>query len=186
MKKIATSCILILTMVVMFSVPVFAQDYSTDFPEYVPIAGGAWCQVDTPQGEITILVPADYIFDTFSFSGDGYNIANATNATVTGMAYAKSNFSYYGSPRQLQCRFQSMGTLQVYEPYENNYGNTSYRWTDLDIEEIKATSINFTDARGDRQNDNYRYSVAEKIGICIFVAVMILVLMKLFKKGWKA
>lgn len=175
---------------VMLSVSVFtvcAESYSTDFPEYVPISGGAWCQVTTSQGEITVLVPANYITDTFTFEGaTGYNIVNATNSTVSGVAYAKERFTYYGTPDRLQCRFQSMGTLQVYEPYRNTTGGTSYRWIDLDITKIEATSIRFVDDLGDRQNDNYKYTTGEKIGICIFIAVLALVLLKIFRRGWKA
>ena len=176
-----------LALGVVLSASVCAESYSTDFPEYVPISGGAWCQVTTDgQGEITVLVPANYIIDTFSFEGDGYNVANATNSTVSGMAYAKTNFSYYGNPDRLQCRFQKMGTLEVYEPYRSSSGSTSYRWTALDIKKVIATSIRFVDDRGDRQNDNYKYTTGEKIGICIFVSVLALVLIKLFRKGWKA
>ena len=182
MKKWIVSLILgVVACVSAFMVS--AEGYSTDFPMYVPLAGGAWCQATTSAGEITVLVPADFITDTFTFSGDGYNIANATNSTVSGVAYHKDRFSYYGSPDKVQCRFQSMGTLQVYEPYQSNYGNTAYRWTDVKINKIIATSIRFSDDKLDRQNDNYRYTTGEKIGICIFIAVLALVILKIFRRG---
>lgn len=172
---------------VMLCVPVVAETYDTHFPQYVPIAGGAWIQVYSKDlDEFTVLVPADFIHDTFSFSGSGYNIANASSETISGMAYAKDTFKYYGSPQKVRCRFQSMGTLQLYEPYLDN-NEVKYRWVNVNIENIIATSVNLMDASSlGRQNDNYRYSVSEKIGICIFVAVVALVLLKVFKKGWRS
>lgn len=181
-KKILLS----LCLVVMISVPVCAESYSTDFPEYVPISGGAWLEVNSDAGEMTVLVPADFLYDTFSFSGNGYNVVNVTDNTVTGVAYSSSTFDYYGSPTRVQCRFQSFDTLQLYVPYQSGMGNTSYRWMDVDIDEILNTSIRFMDDKADRQNDNYKYSTGEIIGICILVAVLVLVVIKIFSRGWKS
>ena len=170
MKKILCAVL----MGVMLCVPVSAQQYDVAFPEYVPVSGGAWLEAQTSQGRVAVVVPVDYLTDTFGYLGDGYEVVNVTASTVSGTIYAQSCFSYYGSPTDLQCRFSRMGGLEVYEPYQSSYGNTSYRWTELPTTAIYNTNMDFQDDRLDRENDSYRYDTSEKIGILLFVSVVLL------------
>lgn len=183
MKKLLVA----LVLGVFSVVPISAQTYSMVYPSYVPISGGAWCEVDTAQGRLCIVLPVDYLSGYFGYSGSGYNVANITASTITGTVYHSGSFSYYTQPTSLQCRFQRMGTLEVYEPYQNSYGSTSYRWTELHITSVFATNMDYVDDAGlDRQNDSYRYTTDQKILILIFCAVCLLGVFLIFRRAWKA
>lgn len=170
----------------IMSATVLAESYNTVYPEYVPVSGGAWCEVDTAQGLACISAPSDYIYDTFGFSGSGYNICNLTASTVSGTIYFESATSYYGRPTSLQCRFSRMGTLEVYAPYQSSYGGTSYSWEALNITAIRNTNIAITDSSGNRQNNVYIYSTTDKLLMISIALTAGLLLFQLFRRGWKA
>lgn len=182
MKKI----MLVMALGVLLSVRVFAESYGVDYPAYVPVSGGAWAEVDTSQGLACVSLSSNYQFDTFGFSGSGYNICNLTVSTVSGTIYFQSPTSYYGRPTSLQCRFARMGTMEVYAPYQSSYGGTSYSWEALDISTVHNTNIAFTDSQGDRQNNAYIYSTTDKLLIVSIVLCAGLLLYHLFRRGWKA
>lgn len=174
-------------LISVFTVSVSAQTYSVDYPAYVPVSGGAWAEVDSAQGRLCVVVPADYRTGTFGFSGEGYNMANVTNSTVTGTVYSSGTFGYYGRPASVQCRFTRMNTLEVYAPYQSSYGGTSYQWEALPVTAIYGTNIDFADETGsNRQNDAYRYDSTQKVLILIFCAVTLLGVFMIFRKAWKA
>lgn len=156
-----------LLMGVIFIVPVSAQSYDKSFPSYVPASGGAWAEVATSQGRVTVVFPLDFRVGFIGFIGDGYNIANLTNSTINGTVFHQTGFRYYGSPLSLQCRLSRMGTLEVYEPYQSTYGSTSYRWTSLPTSEIFSTNIAFVDDKADRENDADIYSFSDRLLIII-------------------
>lgn len=172
--------------VMLLATPVSAESYSVVFPSWVPVSGGAWIEADTSQGRICVVVPFDYRIGYFGFSGSGYNAANITSNSITGTAYSQGNFTYYGRPSSVQCRFTRMSTLEVYAPYQNNYGSTSYQWETLDITAIYNTNIDFIDDVGNRQNDAYKYDTTQKILILLFCSVVLLGALKIFGKAWKA
>lgn len=185
--KIIKSAFLTIAIFLLFSVSVFAEVYTSDYPSYVPVSGGAWVEVQTSQGRVCIVFPKNYQFDTFSFTGSsGYNITNNISSTVSGYIYKDGSFSYYGSPSQLQCRFTAMDTLQVYEPYQSTYGGTSYRWTYLNTSAIYNTNIAFMDDKADRQNNDYIYTFNEKLLIIIVCAVVFSVLFNILRRAWRA
>lgn len=171
----------------VFTVAVSAQTYSVAFPAYVPVSGGAWCEVATAQGRLCIVLPSDYRAGYFGFSGSGHNVANITGSTISGTAYAQNGFSYYENPDSVQCRFTRMNTLEVYTPYRSTSGNTSYRWESLPITAIYNTNMDFTDETGgNRQNDSFRYDTTQKVLILIFCAVVLLGVSQIFIKAWRA
>ena len=104
MKKIIS--IFAVFLVLVFSVlPCFAVEYSTDFPSYVPISGGAFFEVKSSIGQITFVCPNNFKNGYFGFSGNGNNICNISNSTVSGYIYTTSGNSY-------QARFTSFGNLE--------------------------------------------------------------------------
>lgn len=168
------------------SVSVFAQSYERNYPSYVPVSGGAWCEAQTSQGTVCFIVPIDYLSDCFGFSGSGYSVANVTNQTISGTLYAATRFSYYGNPTSLQCRFSSMGTMEVYAPYYSS-GYTRYQWDSLPTSAVLNTNLDFVDdTEHDRQNDFYRYSLPEKLLIILIFLVGVLLLLKIGERMWKA
>ena len=173
--------------VILFAViPVSAQSYSMEYPAYLPISGGAWCEANTSEGLVAFVVPLDYLSGYFGFSGSGYNVANVTSVTISGTLFSSGTFSYYGNPNSVQCRFTRMNTMEVYVPYRNSYGSTSYQWEQLDITTITASNIAFVDDALDRQNDLYRYDTTQKILILIFVLLGLLGFFKVAKRMWSA
>lgn len=175
-----------LLMGVIFIVPVSAQSYDKSFPSYVPASGGAWAEVATSQGRVTVVFPLDFRVGFIGFLGDGYSIANVTNSTISGTIYHQTQFGYYGYPDNLQCRLSRMGTLEVYEPYQSTYGSTSYRWTSLPTSEIFNTNIAFVDDKADRRNDVYRYDTTQKVLILIFCLLGLLAVGKVVRRAWRA
>lgn len=185
MKKMLALLVGVIVSVCAFSVS--AEAYSMVFPAYVPVSGGAWCEVATSQGRLCVVVPVDYRTGHFGFSGDGYNVTNVTDATISGTAYAQTNFSYYGNPTSLQCRFTRMNTLEVYEPYRNTSGYTSYRWTSLPTSAIYNTNMGFIDDTGlGRQNDNFLYEPSQKLLILNFVAIAFIAFFLILRRMWSA
>lgn len=142
MKKI----ILIFSVVLVFvfsALPCFAVEYSTEFPSYVPISGGAFFEVKSSLGQIAFVCPNNFKSGYFGFSGNGNNICNISNSTVSGYIFTSSGISY-------QARFTALGTLE----YRTNSGSY-YEYKDITITEILNTNVTFIDDKGDRQTDNY-------------------------------
>ena len=142
MKKIIS--IFAVVLVLSFSaLPCFAVEYSTEFPSYVPISGGAFFEVKSSLGQITFVCPNNFKNGYFGFSGTGNNICNISNSTISGYIFTSSGNSY-------QARFTSLGTLE----YRTSSGSY-YEYRDVTITEILNTNVTFIDDKGDRQTDNY-------------------------------
>ena len=142
MKKIIS--IFAVVLVLVFSaLPCFAVEYSTKFPSYVPISGGAFFEVKSSLGQITFVCPNNFKIGYFGFSGNGNNICNISNSTVSGYIFTSSGNSY-------QARFTALGTLE----YRTSSGSY-YEYRDVTITEILNTNVTFIDDKGDRQTDNY-------------------------------
>ena len=155
MKKIIS--IFAVLLVLVFSIlPCFAVEYSTDFPSYVPISGGTFFEVKSSLGQITFVCPNNFKNGYFGFSGNGNNICNISNSTVSG--YTSSGNSY-------QARFTALGTLE----YRTSSGSY-YEYRDVTIREILNTNVTFIDDKGDRQTDNYFLSKED-----IFLYTLLLV-----------
>lgn len=178
---------MVVLLLVVLSVGVCAEVYDSTFPEYCPVSGGAWAEVQTSQGRAVVVVARNYIDNTFGFKGNGYSVANCTSSTVSGYIYFQSPTSYYGRPDTLQCRFSAMSGLSVYEPYENKYGETSYRWTNLPTSAIYATNIALQDETDlGRQNNDYIYTVTDKLLILLVVVFSLGLVFKVLSRGWAA
>ena len=142
MKKII-SIFAVLLVLVFSALPCFAVEYSTKFPSYVPISGGAFFEVKSSLGQITFVCPNNFKNGYFGFSGNGNNICNISNSTVSGYIFTASGNSY-------QVRFTALGTLE----YRTSSGSY-YEYRDVTITEILNTNVTFIDDKGDRQTDNY-------------------------------
>ena len=157
MKKIIS--IFAVVLVLVFSaLPCFAVEYSTKFPSYVPISGVAFFEVKSSLGQITFVCPNNFKNGYFGFSGNGNNICNISNSTVSGYIYTSTGNSY-------QARFTSLGNLE----YRTSSGSY-YEYRDVTITEILNTNITFIDDKGDRQTDNYFLSKED-----IFLYTLLLV-----------
>ena len=158
--KCSLVCSLLLVLVFLHSLQVSAATYSTEFPAYVPVSGGAFIETNvTTLGQATLVFPLQYQNATFGFAGSGSNICNLTNSTVNGYLYRTNG-------QQYPIRLVRLGTLE--------YQQASGTWAAVDTVDVLNTNITFIDqTAGDRQTDNYFY---DKYGILELSVILILVL----------
>lgn len=142
-------------------VPACAVEYGTKFPEYVNISGGAFIETQSSIGKITFVCANNFKDNYFGFIGDGSNICNISNSTISGYIYTASGNTY-------QARFTSFGTLQ----YRTGTGSY-YEYIDVTITDILNTNVNFIDDKLDRQTDNYFF---DKYDIFFFVILIVICL----------
>lgn len=62
------ACLVLLSVCCL---PVCAVEYSTEYPSYVPISGGAYIEVQSTLGRGALVFPNQYQNNTFGFSGSG-------------------------------------------------------------------------------------------------------------------
>lgn len=188
MKKIIKVGVIVVAILSLCCTVCSAEVYKQDIPSFCPIQGGAWCDIETVEGRACFVVPDTYRFGVFGFQGlSGYNVANVTNSTVSGYIYFESPTSWYTNPQQLQCRFSSFGTLQVYAPYYNSsYSSTRYQWETLEIQSISNTNIALMDETGDRQNNQYLYTITEKLLMFVCCLLIGLILLFVLRSAWHA
>ena len=124
-----------LAFLVVLSSSVFAVEYSTEYPSYVPISGGAYIEVQATLGRGSLVFPNQYQNNTFGFSGSGLNLCNITYSTVSGYFYPAS-----GSP--VQVRFQRYSTLEYYYESTGSWGN---EWRPVTTSAIYNTNVRFID-----------------------------------------
>lgn len=159
MRKVVSFAFVLILMFSVFVVPVFAVEYGTQYPDYVPISGGAFCEVNSSFGKITLVVPNNFKDNTFGFSGNSNNICNITNSTVNGYIFTNSGTRY-------SARFTALGTLEYRT--SDSYG---YEWLGITVNDILNTNINFMDDKGDRQTDNYFFDKYETFFFVILVVI---------------
>ena len=75
-----------LAFLVVLSSSVFAVEYSTEYPSYVPISGGAYIEVQSTLGRGSLVFPNQYQNNTFGFSGSGLNLCNITHSLTSSAA----------------------------------------------------------------------------------------------------
>lgn len=131
MKKI----IAFLVLLSVLCLPVCAVEYSTEYPIYVPISGGAYIEVQSSLGRGTLIFPNQYQNDTFGFSGSGLNLCNITYSTVSGYFYPSS-----GKP--VQVRFQRYATLEYYRESSSSWNG---EWLPVTTSAIYNTNVRFID-----------------------------------------
>ena len=150
--------IFIVSLMLILSIPItsYAEDYGTDYPNYVPYSGGAYIEVQSTLGRGSLVFQDTYKNNYFGFYGTGYDVFNISNSTITGRYITVGGTEY-------QARLTSFNTVQYY------YSQGTVReWRDLVITKIYNTNCTFIDYTGaDRNNqidvfDNapYKYTVA--------------------------
>ncbi len=115
--------------------PVCAVEYSTEYPGYIPISGGAYIEVQSTLGRGALVFPRQYQDDTFGFSGSGFNLCNITYSTVSGYFYPAS-----GDP--VQVRFQRYSTLEYYRESGSSWSGD---WLPVTTSAIYNTNVRFID-----------------------------------------
>lgn len=175
-KFFGSFAVAILLVITCLSPCVFAEEYSDNYPNYLPTNSCAYIEVQTTQlGQGTLIFSIDKQFDTFSFYQNSYNISNQTNSTVSGYFIKKSNSESY------TVRLRSLNTLQ----YQTNSSFGGSQYADLTVTQILNTNVQFDDL-----SENGRGNTVNKVSwenkplftslIVIIVVVVILCLLRLF------
>ena len=166
-KKIM-ACLVLLSACFL---PVCAVEYSTEYPSYVPISGGAYIEVQSSLGRGTLVFPRQYQNDTFGFSGSGFNLCNITYSTVSGYFYPAS-----GNP--VQVRFQRYNTLEYYR--EGVGGG----WVAVTTSAIYNTNVRFIDNTTlTRAQESPVFTDGDKVYIPMFILFFGLFLVSCFFWG---
>lgn len=169
--------IFIVSLMLILSIPItsYAEDYGTDYPNYIPYSGGAYIEVQSTLGRGSLVFQDTYKNNYFGFYGTGYNLFNISNSTITGR-YININGTEY------QVRFSSFNTAQYYY----NQG-TVREWRDLVITKIYNTNCTFIDYTGANRNnlidvfdyDTYKYTVV--CLLCLLILIVIALMIKVIK-----
>lgn len=171
MKKITIFFVTLVTCLIA-AIPVSAADYGYEYPDYVSVSGGAYVEVKSSLGTVSLVFPSEYKDGYFGFSGSGFNICNIYGGTISGYLYTSNSTRYnirasYGSIVQ----------------YQDNNGYPYYEWHDLNINQILNTNIQFTDLTDlDRQTDfqKYDFSVNEIFLYSLLIVLTVFIIINLW------
>lgn len=144
-KFFVSSIVVILLVITCLNLFVFAEDYSSKYPDYLPTSSCAFIEVQTSElGQGTLIFSIDKQFDTFSFYGNGYNISNQTASNVSGYFIKKSNKESYS------VRLRSLNTIQ----YQTNSSFGGNQYVDLTVTNILNTNVQFNDLTDNNRNNS--------------------------------
>lgn len=159
MKKVYVLFVSIF-IVLFTAVPAVAVYYEDTFPSSeTGLTGGTFLECNTNLGDCVIVVPFNYKENVFTFGTNG-NIFNSSSSSVTGVLYR--------SGQQFSVRWSAFS----YPQYRQEGNNYSY--SDLTITKVNDTNIVFITDDEELSNDNYYFSVYEKIVICILLVLVFL------------
>lgn len=169
MKKISLFFLTLLLTISMAGTA-YGADYGYKYPDYVPVSGGAFVEVESSLGTVALVFPNNYKNGYFGFVDRGSaSIGNISNNTISGYLYTGSGQSY--SVRA------SYGELIE---YNTNSGYPYNQWVDLRITKILNTNINFIDLTDEgRQTDFQKYDFSvdliflySLIVVCTFFVIL--------------
>lgn len=157
------------SLIMALAVPsvAFAEEYGSTYPDYVPVSGGAYIEVQSTLGRGALVFSSEYKDGYFGFYGTGYSVANITKNTVNGTYYSSSGTAY-------NVRLSAMGEAQYYREVTT----TRYEWTKLSISKIYNTNCKFQDLKDDRGNviDLFNYDPLVYMWFAFMILISILLL----------
>lgn len=169
MKKIS---IFFLTLIITISMAgtAYAAEYGYEYPEYVPVSGGAFVEVKSSLGTVALVFPFEYKNGYFGFVDSGSaSIGNVFNNTIYGHLYTRSGTVY-----QVRASYGERIEYQTEQGYPYN------QWVTLNISQILNTNIQFIDLTDQgRQTDFQKYDFSYNdiflyslLIVCTFVIVI--------------
>lgn len=167
-KCLSSLAVFIGLFIILSSFPAYAKEYSEQYPAYLNPSGGCYVECQTNLGKGTFIVPLTYQKNTIGFYGNGNNLMNVTNTTVSGTFYLTNGRTY-------NIRASGFNTFQYQT--EDGYG----RYSDLTVTEIYNTNCFFVDDKLDRQNDKFDFDVLTMVNIMLLAVVIIILFLKISK-----
>ena len=153
---------------------VYAADYGYDYPGYVSVSGGAYVEVESSLGTVTLVFPNNYKNGYFGFVDRGSSsIGNISNNTISGYLYTRS-----GSVYQVRAPYGER------IEYQTNQGYPYNQWVELNITDILNTNIQFIDLTGEGRQTNFQkydftvsemflYSLIIICTLCIILTILV-------------
>ena len=132
-KKKIMSIIFVAALIFIIPLNAYAAEYGNEYPSYLNYSGGAYIEVQSSIGRGTLILPNTYKSNYIGFYGNGYNLCNLSNSTLTGRFVLQNGTTY-------TARFNAFSTSQYY--YESGM-TREYR--DLSISKIYNTNCDFID-----------------------------------------
>lgn len=166
--------VFIISLMCLILVPIsaYAQEYGSEYPDYIDYSGGAYIEVQSTLGRGTFVLQDTYKSGFIGFFGTGYNICNLSSSTVNGKFVSTDGDIY-------DVRFSSYSIPQYY--YTSGMNR---EWRNIYTTEIYNTNCEFIDEtdleRGNLidvfDNDIFSYSI-----VCLLILVVILLIALLIK-----
>lgn len=157
-----------------FYTTAYAADYGYEYPDYIPVSGGAFVEVQSSLGTVALVFPIDYKDGYFGFVDSGSaSVGNLSNNTIYGTLYTRSGASY-----SIRAPYGELIEYQTNSSYPYN------QWVDLSMSEILNTNIqliDLTDQGRETEFQYYDFTYKEKffaieIFLGVFVVCLIIIL----------
>lgn len=160
---------LVTLSVLLVPVTAFAQEYGSDYPNYVDFSGGAYIEVQSTLGRGSLVFQNTYKSGYFGFYGSDYNVCNLSNSTITGRYITASGKEY-------NARCSSFGVAQYY--YDSG---VTREWRDLNITKIYNTNVDFIDDTDlKRHNLNQAFTNPLYVNFTIIALLMVFIIIHVF------
>lgn len=167
-KCLSFSVIFIILFIILSCFPVYAEEYGSQYPDYVNQSGACFIECNTNLGKGSIVFAKNYQENTIGFYGSGHNIMNITSGSVSGYLVLENGNTY-------NVRAQGFSTFQYYDG--SNWGN----YYDLTTSQITNTNVQFVDDQKDRANTIYEFSNFEIMLLSlIFLFIIVVIISSYF------
>lgn len=168
-KKFARILSVVLFCIVtvsIFAPSASAAYYEDSFPYTdTGLTGGCYIECPSSIGDIILLVPAQYRYDSLTFTTDG-NLYNCTSSTITCLMFLNGV--------QYTARFPAFGTLEYRESSSTGYYDytavTTYNVTDTNVVFFSASSL---------YNGNFYFTYYEMAVLSLLIMILFFVFL-----GW--
>lgn len=125
----------------------YAAEYGYEYPDYVPVSGGAYIEAQSSLGTVTLVFPIDYKDGYFGFVDSGTaSVGNLSNNTIYGTLYTRSGASY-----SIRAAYGEL------IEYQTNSGYPYNQWLYLNLTEILNTNIQLVDLTDQGRETEFQY-----------------------------
>lgn len=165
MKRVLIFFISLIVFVFGLNITVFAAEYEDNYPNYIPISGGAYIEVKCSLGTAALVFPSEYKNGYFGFVNRSDSaFGNIHSGTINGYVYTSNG--------QIYIIRASYGQAVEFRT-SNTY---PYDWVDISIRDILNTNIMLIDDTDlNRQNDliYYDFTYFERAILSCVIALCI-------------
>lgn len=164
--RILSAVLLFIVTVSLFAPSASAAYYEDSFPyTETGLTGGAYVECSSSLGDIVLLLPPQYRFDSITFTTD-FNLCNVTSSSISCLIFLNGN--------QYTARFPAFGTLEYRASSSTGY----YDYLPVTVHEVKDTNVVFFSASSEF-NGNFYFSYYEMAVLSLLIMILFFVFL-----GW--